>query len=74
MVRISLAAVRVNAGFSQNELAKKLNVDRQTVMNWEKGHTKISGEWLLMLAQVCNFPIDYICIPMSSSKERKKVS
>ena len=68
MLQISLAAVRVNAGLSQVELAKKLSVDRQTIINWEKGHTKISGEWLLMLAHACNFPIEHVCIPMNSNK------
>jgi len=65
-----LAAVRVNAGYSQAELAEKLDVDRQTIINWEKGHTKISGEWLVMWAQVCNFPIDYIFLPIKSTKRR----
>lgn len=68
MPKISLAAVRVNANLSQAELAKKLDVDRQTVINWEKGHTKISGEWLLMWAQVCEFPVDYIFLPNKSTK------
>jgi len=74
MPQISLAAARVNAGFSQEELAKILEVDRQTIINWEKGHTKISGEWLLMWAQVCNFPIDYIFLPNKSTKGRKSIA
>lgn len=67
---MSLSAVRVNAELSQAELAKKLDVDRQTIINWEKGHTKISGEWLVMWARVCNFPIDYIFLPTKSTKCR----
>lgn len=70
MPKISLAAVRVNAGFSQAELAKKLDVDRQTVINWEKGYTRISGEWLVRWADVCEFPIDYIFLPTKSTKCR----
>lgn len=70
MPQISLAAVRVNADLSQVELAKKMDVDRQTIINWEKGHTKIGGEWLVMWAQVCNFPIDYIFLPSKSTKSR----
>jgi DNA-binding XRE family transcriptional regulator len=72
MPKISLAAVRVNADMSQAELAKKLDVDRQTVINWEKGHTRISGEWLLMWAQICGFPIDYIFLPNKSTKRREE--
>lgn len=70
MPKISLAAVRVNAGFSQAELAKKLDVDRQTVINWEKGYTRISGEWLVRWADVCEFPIDYIFLPTKATKCR----
>jgi DNA-binding XRE family transcriptional regulator len=73
MPKISLAAVRVNAGFSQVELAEKMDVDRQTIINWEKGHTPISGEWFLMWAQICNFPVNYIFLPSESTKRRKKL-
>lgn len=66
--KISLAAVRVNANMSQATIAEKFDVDRQTVINWEKGHTKISGEWLVKWAEECNFPIDYIFLPSKSTK------
>jgi len=67
---MSLAAVRVNAGFSQAELGKELDVDRQTIINWEKGYTRISGEWLIRWAEACNFPVDYILLPTKSTKCR----
>ena len=67
---MSLAAVRVNAGHSQAELGKELDVDRQTIINWEKGYTRISGEWLIRWAEACNFPIDYIFLPTKSTKCR----
>jgi DNA-binding XRE family transcriptional regulator len=66
--KITLAAVRVNAGYSQEELAKKLDVDRQTIINWEKGHTGISGEWFVLWAHACDFPVDYISLPQKSTK------
>ena len=37
--RISLAAARVNAELTQDEVAKKLHVGKQTVVSWEKGET-----------------------------------
>lgn len=37
MPKISLAAARVNAGLTQNEAAKKLNVSNRTLWQWEKG-------------------------------------
>ena len=74
MFRISLAAVRVNADLTQNELAKKLDVDRQTIINWEKGHTKIDGERFVMWASICNFPIDYILAPKYTGKGSKSMA
>lgn len=36
-VKITLAAARVNAGMTQEDVAKKLKVSKKTVINWEKG-------------------------------------
>ena len=32
---ISMAAARLNAGLTQGELAEKLNLSKQTIINWE---------------------------------------
>ena len=42
MIQISLAAARVNAQMTQEEVAKKMNVSKNTVVNWEKGKTEPS--------------------------------
>lgn len=39
MVKITLKAARVNAGLSQKEAAKKLNVSNKTLHSWESGKT-----------------------------------
>lgn len=39
MLSMSLAAARVNAGFSQREAAKRLNVTQKTLCSWEKART-----------------------------------
>jgi len=39
-IRISLAAARVNAGMTQNDVAKILHINKQTLVNWEKGTTQ----------------------------------
>ena len=36
-IRISLAAARVNAGMTQDDVAKELHVGKQTVVNWDIG-------------------------------------
>lgn len=37
MLKISLEAARVNAGYSQKEAAEKLGVSNKTLCSWEKG-------------------------------------
>lgn len=39
MVKISLAAARVNVGLSQKNAAKELGISNKTLCNWEKGKT-----------------------------------
>lgn len=40
MLKITLKAARVNAGFNQKEAAKLLNVTNQTLVNWENGKSQ----------------------------------
>ena len=37
MLKISLAAARVNRSMTQQEAAKALHVSKKTIQNWEKG-------------------------------------
>jgi len=39
MVKLSLAAARVNKGLSQKEAAQRLNVSNKTLGKWENGIT-----------------------------------
>ena len=40
MPKISLEAVRVNAGYNQKEWAEMFGISNSTVVNWEKGKTE----------------------------------
>lgn len=37
MIKITLKAARVNAGFTQKEVAEKLGISNATVCKWEQG-------------------------------------
>ena len=41
---MTLKAARVNAGFSQTEVGKELQVSKSTVSRWETGETPLSNE------------------------------
>ena len=68
--KIKLKAARVNAGLTQTEVAQKLNRNKQTIVNWEKGFTQIKVNDLLALSELYGIPIEYLEIP----KRRKEDS
>ena len=62
-IKISLAAVRVNANMTQEQAANAINVSKTTINSWENGKSKIPFESLVNLCKVYNFPIDYVFVP-----------
>lgn len=62
-LQISLAAARVNAGYSQDEAAKKLQVSKNTLVNWEKGRAEPSISQGRMLSNIYKIPLDNIFLP-----------
>jgi DNA-binding XRE family transcriptional regulator len=67
MPKISLEAVRVNAGMTQKEWAKKLGVSNVTVVNWEKGNTEPSLSVLRRMSELSGIPMDFIFVPDKSN-------
>ena len=59
-LRISLAAARVNAEFTQSEVAKMLHVSPNTVVAWEKGKTEPSISQARTLSELYKIPLDSI--------------
>ncbi len=60
MLKISLAAARVNAGFTQEDVSKKMRKSKQTIVNWENGRTSIDQANLKALAELYAIPVDNI--------------
>lgn len=65
--KISLAAARVNAGLTQNDVAKVLKVGKQTVVSWEKGKSEPKISQSRQLSELYNMPLDYIFLPEKSN-------
>ncbi len=70
--QISLTAARVNAELTQVEVAKKMGVTKQTIINWEKGRVIPGIPEMEMLCGLYNIPQDYIFLHCYSTKSREK--
>ena len=68
MPKISLRAARVNAGLSQEEMAKRLGVTREAVASWETGRVKIKDIHLYAICHVTGFAPDDLFLPDKVAK------
>lgn len=66
-MQISLKAARVNAGFTQLEIAKKLRKNKQTIVNWENGKTAIDAGNFATLCLLYGVGEDDIFLPTQST-------
>ena len=62
-LKIRLAAARVNAGLSQEEMANRMQVSRATIVNWETDKSKMSEADLMLYSTICKFPKENIFLP-----------
>ena len=57
----NLKAIRNTKGYTQEELAMKLNVVRQTVSKWEKGLSVPDADMLTKIADVLETSVSDLC-------------
>ena len=57
MLNENIKAIRKSKGLSQEELAIKLNVVRQTISKWEKGLSVPDSNMLISISQVLETPV-----------------
>ena len=55
-----IESLRVEMGWTQVQLAKKLNIAKQTVSNWENENIQPSVEMLVRTAKVFGVSTDYL--------------
>ena len=60
MLSENMKAVRKAKGLSQEELAVKLHVVRQTVSKWEKGRSVPDSDLLLTISEVLETPVSVL--------------
>ena len=57
MLRENIKSIRKSKGLSQEELAIKLNVVRQTISKWEQGLSVPDAEMLISISEVLETPV-----------------
>ena len=57
MLNENMKAIRKSKGLSQQELAVKLNVVRQTVSKWEQGLSVPDSDMLISISEVLEIPV-----------------
>ena len=66
-----LATLRKERGMSQEDLAEKLQLTRQTISKWELGNSAPDLELLMQLAEVFDVSVD--CLLGAKTAEKKSV-
>ncbi len=56
-----IRALREDKDYTQSEIAALLKVGQRTYCDYEKGKTRIPVDRLIILAQIYNVSMDYIC-------------
>ena len=54
----NILSLRKKNNFSQEQLAEKIDVSRQTISNWELGETSPNPEQLLALSKTLKVSVD----------------
>lgn len=57
MLKENIKAIRKSKGLSQEELAVKLNVVRQTISKWEQGLSVPDSDMLISISEVLETPV-----------------
>ncbi len=59
-LRISLAAARVNAELTQDEVSEMMHISKNTLVSWEKGKTEPKTSQAKRLSEIYKIPYDAI--------------
>ncbi len=77
MLKENIKSIRKSRGLSQEELAIKLNVVRQTVSKWERGLSVPDSEMLISISEVLETPVSTLLgenISESKADDMKAIS
>ena len=66
VLKISIAACRINAKLNQREFASKIGVSLATITNWERGKTEPDSSQLRTISELSGIPMDFIFVERES--------
>ena len=69
MLNENIKAVRISKGLSQEELAIKLNVVRQTISKWTRGLSVPDSEMLISILDIHETPISTLLGETTAEKD-----
>lgn len=61
--QISLAAARVNAKMTQEDVAREMHVSKNTIVNWENGKVEMKPAQFKMYCNIVHAPENVIYLP-----------
>ena len=77
MLNENMKTIRKSKGLSQEELAVKLNVVRQTISKWEQGLSVPDADMLISISEVFETPVSVLLgetIPETKTDDLKAIS
>ena len=77
MLSENIKTIRKSKGLSQEELAVKLNVVRQTVSKWEQGRSVPDSDLLISLSEALEAPVSRLlgeAVPQAEAEPLKAIS
>lgn len=72
MAKVTIAGARVSNGWTQQDLADRMGVSKETVIHWEKGRRKMKTAYFLMFCQITGFGPDDILLPLKSIENGRR--
>ncbi|MCT0027159.1 helix-turn-helix transcriptional regulator [Lactococcus lactis] len=72
--KITLKAARVNAGLTAKEVGEIVGKNYQTILSYEKDSTEIPMGLARKLAEIYDYPIDFIFLGKTTEYKRFKAS
>lgn len=72
--KITLAAARVNAGYSQKEAASRLKINERTLQNYESCANVPDWDMVHKIGELYDFPIDFIFFGSELRLKRDKAN